>query len=68
MKAFFSLVFLILLYSCSVSEGTASNPTYPTKKAHELDTTAIIKPQTLNGKVITPSQNNSTISPKKEKK
>ena len=67
MKTILSFVFLTFLYSCSLPKNTESSQINALNKTVEEDTTSSIKPQTLNGKVITPSQNKKSFSPKKEK-
>lgn len=63
MKAFFILAFLTLIISCSTTKNAAGNDVTTTEKSIIQDSVQVIKPLILNGKVVTPSQNNSEIIP-----
>ena len=68
MKIFFTLLSLSLIYSCASSKTSEIVNTSSLEQTIEQDSIAVPKPAMLNGKVITPAQNSTTIGESKEKK
>lgn len=68
MKTLFNLLFITILCSCSVAKNTETIEVELVDKTEEKDSIVSPKPAVLNGKVITPSTNNSSIGEPKQKK
>lgn len=67
MKSFFSYFFIFFLFSCSVSKNKGIDDLDSVTKIEKTDTITPPKPAVLNGKVITPSTNNTTIQTEKSR-